>query len=88
MRQFGSVFNIKMFEELHLNTSSLCSVITMNNNYTYVSRQMLRKACTYSLIQKVAWMKRMLFFPLFIYLFYYHSISKILIHFTCLRCFF
>ena len=27
-------------------------------------------------------------FPLFIYLFYYHSISKILIHFTCLRCFF
>lgn len=66
-----SCINIKIFEELHLNTSSLCSVITMNNNYTDVSRQMLKKAdelhvhCTYSLIQKVAWMKRMLFFPLF-----------------------
>ena len=68
--------NIRIFEELHLHTSGLGSVITMNNNYTDVSRHMLRKAnelhvhCTYSLIQKVTWMKRMLFFPLFIYLFY------------------
>ena len=67
--------NIKIFEELHLNTSGLCSVITMNNNYTDVSRHMLRKAdelhvhCTYSLIQKVTWMKRMLFFP-FLYIFF------------------
>ena len=39
-----SCINLKIFEELHLKTSSLCSVITMNNNYTDVSRQMLRKA--------------------------------------------
>ena len=36
--------NIKIFEELHLHTSSLCSVITMNNKYTEVGRQMLKKA--------------------------------------------
>ena len=55
-----SCININIFDELHLNTSGFCSVITMNNNYTDVSRQMLRKAdelhvdCTYSLIQTVA----------------------------------
>jgi hypothetical protein len=57
-----SKYNVlKIFEELHLHTSGLGSVITMNNNYTDVSRHMLRKAdelhvhCTYSLIQKVTW---------------------------------
>ena len=67
--------NIKIFEELHLNTSGLCSVITMNNNYTDVSRHMLRKAdelhvhCTYSLIQKVACLdeENALFSPFYIF---------------------
>ena len=39
-----SCININIFEELHFNTSSLCSVITMNNKYTDLGRQMLRKA--------------------------------------------